>query len=138
MDQDGTRLSVESETGKSEPSPIPEGLEPALRELESYLDGEPRESLSRHVLVLASTWVLGDAGFELDRYYAEAKTFYDVTPEHDRVLSSFPDSMGYYMSLRLMMDEADRIEPDVAPRRSSMQRGPRSSCARAGSRPSIR
>jgi hypothetical protein len=114
MDHDGTRLSVESGTEKSEPSPIPEGLEPALRELESWLDGEPRESLSRHVLVLASTWVLGDAGFDLDRYYAEAKTFYDVTPEHDRVLSSFPDSMGYYMSLRLMMDEADRIEPDEA------------------------
>ena len=103
MDDDGTRLSVESGTEKSEPSPIPEGLEPALRELESYLDGEPRESLSRHVLVLASTWVLGDAGFDLERYYAEAKTFYDVTPEHDRVLSSFPDSMGYYMSLRLML-----------------------------------
>ena len=66
------------------------------------------------MLVLASTWVLGDAGFDLDRYYAEAKTFYDVTAEHDRVLSSFPDSMGYYMSLRLMMDEADRIEPDEA------------------------
>ena len=66
------------------------------------------------MLVLASTGVLGDAGFDLDRYYAEAKTFYDVTGEHDRVLSSFPDSMGYYMSLRLMMDEADRIEPDEA------------------------
>ena len=95
-------------------SPIPEGLRSALIELEAFLDGEPAEQLSEYVLVLASTWVLGDAGFDLDRYYAEAKTFYEVTPEHDRVLSSFPDSMGYYLSLRLMMDEADEIHRDGA------------------------
>ena len=87
-------------------SPIPEGLRPALAELEAYLDGEPPEKLAELVLVLASTWVLGDAGFDLDRYYAEAKTFYDVTPEHDRVLNSFPDAMGYYLALRLTMAEA--------------------------------
>ena len=94
--------------------PIPEGLRPALEELEAYLDGEPPEKLSVHVLVLASTWVLGDAGFDLDRYYGEAKTFYDVTPEHDRVLISFPDSMGYYISLRLMMSEDDEIDREEA------------------------
>src|SRR5947207_12077206 len=87
-------------------SPIPEGLRPALAELEAYLVGEPPERLSDHVLVLASTWVLGDAGFDLERYYREAKEFHDVTPEHDRVLTSFPESMGYYLSLRLTMDEA--------------------------------
>jgi hypothetical protein len=97
-----------------EASPVPEGLRPALAELEAFLDGEPPERLSRLVLVLASTWVLGDAGFDLDRYDAEARTFYEVTPEHDRVLSSFPDAMGYYLSLRLMMDEHDRIHRDEA------------------------
>ena len=95
-------------------SPIPPGLRDALAELEAYLDGEPPEKLSTHVLVLASTWVLGDAGFDLDRYYREAKDFYDVTPEHDRVLTSFPESMGFFLSLRLMMDEADEIHREEA------------------------
>ena len=106
MDDDGTRLSVESGTEKSEPSPIPEGLEPALRELESYLDGEPRESLSRHVLVLASTWVLGDAGFDLDRYYAEAKTFYDV---------AVPASEVPATTLDIIPAAAVLAAPNVAP-----------------------
>jgi hypothetical protein len=95
-------------------APIPEGLRPALAELEAYLVGEPEERLSSHVLVLASTWVLGDAGFDLDRYYAEAKTFHDVTPEHDRVLTSFPESIGFYLSLRLTMNEAGEVEPERA------------------------
>jgi hypothetical protein len=98
-------------------SPIPEGLRPALAELEAYLDGEPPEKLAELVLVLASTWVLGDAGFDLDRYYAEAKTFYDVTPEHDRVLNSFPDAMGYYLALRLTMTEADEVDREAAQER---------------------
>jgi hypothetical protein len=97
--------------------PIPEGLRAALAELEAYLDGEPEETLSTHVLVLASTWVLGDAGFDLDRYYAEAREFYEITPEHDRVLSSFPESMGFYLSLRLTMNEAGDIESEQARRR---------------------
>jgi hypothetical protein len=102
--------------GMSDPAvaPIPEGLRPALAELEAYLLGEPEEKLSTHVLVLASTWVLGDAGFDLDRYYAEAKTFYEITPEHDRVLTSFPDAMGFYLSLRLTMNEADEVESERA------------------------
>ena len=97
-------------------APIPEGLQPALAELEAYLVGEPEETLSTHILVLASTWVLGDAGFDLDRYYAEAKTFYEITPEHDRVLTSFPESMGFYLSLRLTMNEAGEVEPERARR----------------------
>jgi hypothetical protein len=102
---------------------IPDALRPALEELEAYLDGEPPEKLADHVLVLASTWVLGDAGFDLDRYYAEAKTFYDVTPEHDRVLTSFPDSLGYYVSLRLMMTEDGELEPEPAQARLDAARG---------------
>jgi hypothetical protein len=102
------------EMGEPARASIPEGLHPALAELEAYLVGEPEERLSTHVLVLASTWVLGDAGFDLDRYYAEAKTFYDITPEHDRVLTSFAESMGFYVSLRLTMNEAGEIEPERA------------------------
>jgi len=93
---------------------IPEGLRPYLAELEAYLDGEPVEKLPELVLVLASTWVLGDAGFDLDRYYGEAKTFYDMTAEHDRVLTSFPDSMGYYLALRLTMTDDDEIDREAA------------------------
>jgi hypothetical protein len=96
------------------PSPIPDGLREALAELEAYLDGEPPETLSEQVLVLASTWVLGDAGFDLERYYREAKEFYDITPEHDRVLTSFPESMGYYLALRLTMNEDGEIEREAA------------------------
>jgi len=95
-------------------SPIPDGLRDALAELEAYLDGESPEKLAEHVLVLTSTWVLGDAGFDLERYYREAKEFHDITPEHDRVLSSFPDSMAYYLSLRLMMNEHGEVEPEAA------------------------
>jgi hypothetical protein len=60
--------------------------------------------------------VRGDAGCDLERYYREAKEFHDVTPEHDRVLTSFPESMGYYLSLRLTMDEAGNLEVELAQR----------------------
>jgi hypothetical protein len=98
-------------------SPIPEGLGAALVELETYLDGEPDERLSEHVLVLASTWVLGDAGLDLDRLYAEAEQFRTFTPEHDRVLSSFPGSMGYYLSWRMMTNADEEIERGPAQER---------------------
>jgi hypothetical protein len=98
-----------------EPEPlISDGLRPALAELEAFLVGEPPERLSKLVLVFASTWVLGEVGFDLERYFGEAKTFYELTPEHDRVLSSFPDAMGYYLSLRLMMTEDEEIDREAA------------------------
>jgi hypothetical protein len=106
--------SAQAGADDSARSPIPDGLRPALEELEAYLDGEPPEKLSEYVLVLASTWVLGDAGFDLDRYYREAKTFYEITPEHDRVLASFPDAMASYLVYRLMMNDADEVERDLA------------------------
>jgi hypothetical protein len=98
----------------TETSPIPDGLRSALGELEAFLVGEPPEKLSGYVLVLATTWVLGDAGFDLERYYREARTFYEITPEHDRVLASFPDAVASYLVYRLMMDESDELELDVA------------------------
>jgi len=108
---------------------IPDGLRPALAELEAYLAGEPPARLADYTLVLASTWVLGDAGFDLDRYYAEAEQFRTFTPEHDRVLASFPDSMGYYLSLRLMMNEQDEMEPERAA--EALARARRALAARA-------
>jgi len=115
-------LASESLTGgdgraDTEPSPIPEGLLPALGELETFLAGELPEKLSGYVLVLASTWVLGEAGFDLERYYREASVFYQITPEHDRVLSSFPDAIASYLVYRLMTSESEELEPEVAQER---------------------
>jgi hypothetical protein len=98
-------------------SQIPDGLRDALAELEAYLDGEPPERLAEHVLVLGSTWTLGDAGFDLERYDAEAKQFRDFTGEHDRALASFPDAMGYYLSLRLAMDADGELHLEEAAER---------------------
>ena len=48
---------------------------------------------------------------------------YEITPEHDRVLSSFPESMGFYLSLRLTMNDADEVEPERARRELDAARG---------------
>lgn len=106
----------------SDPPQIPEGLRPALAELEAFLESEPTEKLSGYVLVLASTWVLGAPGFDLDRYYREAREFYDITPEHDRVLTSFPDAIASYLIYRLMTNENEELEPDVALERLELAR----------------
>jgi len=95
-------------------SPIPETLRPTLEQLEAYLTGEPPERLSQLVLVLASTWVLPAAGFDLERYAREAREFYRITPEHDRVLNSFPDAIASYLVYRLMTNEHEELEPEVA------------------------
>jgi hypothetical protein len=39
----------------SDGAQIPEGPRPVLMELETFLEGEPPENFSGHVLVLAST-----------------------------------------------------------------------------------
>ena len=52
---------------------LPESLRLALAELEAYLVGEPPERLADHVLVLASTWTLGEAGLDLDRLAQDAR-----------------------------------------------------------------
>lgn len=98
-------------------SPIPDGLRPTLVQLEAHLADEPAESLSANVLALASTWALGEAELDLDRYYGEAKYFRDITPEHDRVLVSFPDAIASYLVYRMMMTETDEMEREIAGRR---------------------
>jgi hypothetical protein len=95
----------------------PERLRPGLAELEAYLVGEPPERLADHVLVLASTWAFGEAGLDLDRLSREANAFKQTTPEHDRVLASFPDAIASFLVYRMMMNENDELEPDVAAER---------------------
>jgi len=115
-----TAHAVEIQT--AEPS-IPGSLRPALAELESFLVGEPDEKLSQHVLVLASSWVLVSAGFDLERYGREARAFYKLTPEHDRVLLSFPDAMASYLVFRMMTNDHEELEPDVARERLAHVKG---------------
>jgi hypothetical protein len=114
--------SSQSDGGNVESSPIPASLRGGLVELEAFLVGEPPEKLSGHVLVLASAWVLGDTGLDLGRLSREAKTFRDMTPEHDRVLASFPDALASYLVYRMMTDEEEQFEPEVAESRLEQAR----------------
>jgi hypothetical protein len=122
MEEEGRQAEAEVTAGLvgGDPgleSPIPETLRPALAELEAFLDDEPPERLSQHVLVLASSWVLPAAGFDLERYSREARSFYQLTPQHDRVLTSFPDAIASYLVYRLMTNDAEELEPEVAAER---------------------
>src|SRR5215471_18519601 len=101
---------------------VPETLRPALAELEAYLVGLPPERLADHVLVLASTWTLADAGLDLDRLAQDARQFRQTTPEHDRVLASFPDAIASYLVYRMMMSDDDELEPAVAAERLAQVR----------------
>ena len=118
MDADGLPAAAEAtepeETGAEPASPIPDAMRPGLDDLQAYLDGEPAEKLSQYVLVLASSWVLDAAGFDLDRYTREAREFCRLTPQHDRVLLSFPDAIASYLVYRLMTNEQEELEPEVA------------------------
>jgi hypothetical protein len=106
------RANISDDTTAS--SAIPPSLLGGLAELEVFLVGEPTEKLSGYVLVLASAWILRDTGLDLERLSREAKEFRDMTPEHDRVLSSFPDALASYLVYRMMTDENERLEPEVA------------------------
>jgi len=108
----------DTEGAKSPEQPaIDDTLRALLRELDEYLATAPEEQLSENVLPLASARVVKAAGFDIERYTREAKQFVDATPEHDRVLGSFPDAVAYYLGLRLTMTEDDEIEPVVAEER---------------------
>jgi len=91
-----------------------EALRSELERLERFLDGEPADRLSTFVLPLAAIWGLAEAGFDLERFEQEAELFAALTPQHDRVLSSFPETMGYYMSLRLMTERDGTPNPEEA------------------------
>jgi hypothetical protein len=101
----------------------PEALRPELEQLESFLDGEPPDRLSTGVLRLAAAWALEDAGFDLERFEQEAALFAGLTAQHDRVLSSFPAAMGYYLSLRLMTEKDGTPGPDEAMEHLDAARG---------------
>ena len=121
----------ESSPGEQEPV-LYENLRLLLAELDAYLEQLPSEARSERVLPLASTWVLKDAGFDLARYGREARQFIEVTPEHDRVLLSFPNAITYYIALRLTMSADDELEPEVAQGRLDAARAPGDDADRPG------
>jgi hypothetical protein len=83
---------------------IDEALQTALAELEDYLDGVPGERAVELTLPFASRWVLPELGFELTRLQEEADTFVKATPLSDRILSSYPGQVGYWVEQRMALD----------------------------------
>ncbi|MDA0159429.1 hypothetical protein OM076_04065 [Solirubrobacter ginsenosidimutans] len=83
---------------------IDDSLRTALAELEDYLDGVPDERVAELTLPFASRWVLPELGFDLPRLQEEADTFVKATPLSDRILSSYPGQVGYWVEQRMALD----------------------------------
>ena len=83
---------------------IDDALRTALAELEDYLDGVSDERAAELTLPFASRWVLPDLGFDLPRLQEEADTFVKATPLSDRILSSYPGQVGYWVEQRMALD----------------------------------
>jgi hypothetical protein len=83
---------------------IDETLRGALAELEEYLDGVSQDRADELTLPFASRWVLPDLGFDLARLQEEADTFVKATPLSDRILSGYPEQVGYWVSQRMSLD----------------------------------
>jgi len=92
---------------------IPPTLRDGLEHLDVWLEQQPDEDVAEHVLPLATRWVLEDVeGLDVERYTEEAKTFVLATDIWDRVLKRFPRDATYWMSQRLLVDEAEQPRPD--------------------------
>ena len=83
---------------------IDDPLRTALAELEDYLDGVPDERTAELTLPFASRWILPELGFDLPRLQEEADTFVKATPLSDRILSSYPGQVGYWVEQRMALD----------------------------------
>jgi hypothetical protein len=103
-----------ADTGQAGQPAISDTFRVLLEEFEAFLDPLPEDELSEHILPLASSWVLNDAGFDIERHTEEARQFVEATPEHDRVLRSFPGAVSYFLALRLTMSADDALEPGAA------------------------
>jgi hypothetical protein len=83
---------------------IDDALRTALAELEDYLAGVSDERAAELTLPFASRWVLPELGFDLPRLQEEADTFVKATPLSDRILSSYPGQVGYWVEQRMALD----------------------------------
>jgi len=93
---------------------LDETFRAALLELEEYLDGMPREQLGGLVLPFASRWVLPQAGFDLARLRDEAETLVQATPVPERILSGYVDQVAWFVSQRMLLDDADHEDREAA------------------------
>ena len=98
---------------------LDEEFRAALLELEEYLDGMPAEGLGALVLPFATRWVLSHAGFDVPRLRQEAETLVQATPVPERILSGYVDQVAWWVSQRMLLDEAD--EPDLAAARVKLE-----------------
>jgi hypothetical protein len=94
-----------------EPEPLDEDFRDALFELDEYLDGMPRERLGTLVLPLATRWALPESGFDLERLRGEADTLVQATPLSERILDGYVEQVAWWVSQRMLLDDAE--EPDL-------------------------
>ena len=97
-----------------EAEPLDDAFRAALLELEEYLDGMPRERLGELVLPFATRWVLPQAGFDLARLREEADTLVEATPLSERILAGYVDQVAWFVSQRMLLDEAEQPDPGGA------------------------
>jgi hypothetical protein len=100
--------------GDDQPDALDDAFRAALLELEEYLDGMPREQLGELVLPFATRWVLPHAGFDLARLREEADTLVQATPLSERILSGYVDQVAWWVSQRMLLDEAEEPAPEIA------------------------
>jgi hypothetical protein len=98
---------------------LDEEFRAALLELEEYLDGMPHEQLAELVLPFASRWVLPHSGFDVTRLRQEAETLVQATPVPERILSGYVDQVAWWVSQRMLLDDADK--PDLAAARVKLE-----------------
>jgi hypothetical protein len=92
----------------------------ALLELEEYLAAMPRERLADLVLPFATRWALPHAGFDLARLRDEAETLVQATPVSERILVGYVDQVAWWVSQRMLLDDAEK--PDLVAAREKLAR----------------
>ena len=95
----------------TQPEQLDDEFREALLELEEYLEGMPTERVGELVLPFASRWALPRAGFDLTRLRDETNTFVQATPGSERILTGYVDQVAWWVSQRMLVDDAE--EPDL-------------------------
>src|SRR5262245_3126707 len=78
----------------------------------------PRERLGELVLPLATRWVLPQSGFDLAHLREEAETLVQATPLSERIMSGYVDQVAWWVSQRMLVDDAE--EPDLESARARL------------------
>jgi hypothetical protein len=94
--------------------PLDDAFREALQELEDYLEDVPRERLAELVLPFATRWVLPDAGFDLARLREETERLVQATPLPERILAGYVEQVAWFVSQRMLLDDAEQPDPETA------------------------